>query len=262
MKLKYYLRGLGIGMLVVALVLVASGKVGAKMSDEAVKRRAEQLGMVEKDQTVLGDIVGEDLPPQENAEGQAGTEAPEGSAAAPAETETPLDQALESTEAGTPEGNEQKPAETPEGDGAAAETADAPKGGETKPAEAEATEESAKKPADGNAQPEGQAAGQAPETAKPETPAGQQEADPVADRAAEVAENAPKGRTVTLEVRRGDSSVSVAERAAEIGLVRSAKEFDAFLCQNGYDKKISVGNYEITEGSSEKDIADIITKRR
>ena len=59
MKLKYYLRGLGIGMLVAALVLILSGNTGGGMSDEAVKRRAAELGMVEKDKAVLGDSGGE-----------------------------------------------------------------------------------------------------------------------------------------------------------------------------------------------------------
>ena len=51
MKVKYYLRGLGIGMLVTALILTVSGRMNAKMSDEAVRRRAAELGMVEKDKT-------------------------------------------------------------------------------------------------------------------------------------------------------------------------------------------------------------------
>ena len=60
MKLRYYLRGLGIGMLVAALVLILSGNTGGRMSDEAVKSRAAQLGMVEKDKSVLDDIEKED----------------------------------------------------------------------------------------------------------------------------------------------------------------------------------------------------------
>lgn len=48
MKLRYYLRGLGIGMLVAALVLILSGNTGGKMSDEAVRNRAAQLGIDRK----------------------------------------------------------------------------------------------------------------------------------------------------------------------------------------------------------------------
>ena len=67
MKLRYYLRGLGIGMLVAALVLILSG-AGGKMSDEAVKKRASELGMVEKNKSVLEDIDQEDAGQEETDE--------------------------------------------------------------------------------------------------------------------------------------------------------------------------------------------------
>ena len=47
MKLKYYLRGIGIGMLVTALILSISYLNHNKMSDEEVKKRAKELGMTE-----------------------------------------------------------------------------------------------------------------------------------------------------------------------------------------------------------------------
>ncbi len=47
MKLKYYLRGLGIGIIVTTIVLTISNATGGKsMSDEDVIKRAEALGMV------------------------------------------------------------------------------------------------------------------------------------------------------------------------------------------------------------------------
>ena len=48
MKLKYYLRGIGIGILVTVLVLFIAGKFGGVgISDDEVIKRAKQLGMVE-----------------------------------------------------------------------------------------------------------------------------------------------------------------------------------------------------------------------
>lgn len=216
--MKYYLRGLGIGMLVAALVLVLSGNTRAKMSDEAVKRRAAELGMVEKDKTVLDDIGG----------AAASGVQPGDSAAGQPEEKTPADSAVEPEEEIKPEDGAQVQSETPE------TGKDTP----VKPEEAEPAKDQE----------------QAQEIAE--------RADEVASRAEEVAENSPAGRTVTLEVHRGDSSITVARKAAEAGLVKSAADFDVFLCQNGYDKKISVGSYEITEGMAEKEIADIITRTR
>ena len=46
MKLKYYLRGLGIGILVTAAILTIVYHTKGSMSDSQIKKRAEQLGMV------------------------------------------------------------------------------------------------------------------------------------------------------------------------------------------------------------------------
>ena len=47
MKLKYYLRGLGIGIIVTTVILAVSfSKKEIKMSDEEIMARAAQLGMV------------------------------------------------------------------------------------------------------------------------------------------------------------------------------------------------------------------------
>ena len=69
------------------------------------------------------------------------------------------------------------------------------------------------------------------------------------------------GELVEIKVIPGDSSVSVARRIYEAGLVESAIELDEFLCQNGYDKSISVGTYEIANGSDFDTIGKIITRR-
>ena len=48
MKLKYYLRGLGIGVLVTAIILhFILGDGTSPMTDEQVKARAKELGMKE-----------------------------------------------------------------------------------------------------------------------------------------------------------------------------------------------------------------------
>ena len=226
MKLKYYLRGLGIGMLVAALVLILSGNTGGGMSDEAVKRRAAELGMVEKDKTVLGDIGGE-AADGEMKETETSMELPENEPSVELTEQDGKAVQEEDAEGRTPEGDTQ---------------------GQT-----------------GEPKPETESPQQAEEADAEEQALAQeieQRAEEVVDRAGEAAENSPSGRTVTLEVRTGDSSISVARRAQEAGLVQSAADFDVFLCQNGFDKRISIGSYEITVGASEKEIAEIITKSR
>ncbi|MBO4825380.1 MAG: hypothetical protein IK050_00585 [Lachnospiraceae bacterium] len=70
------------------------------------------------------------------------------------------------------------------------------------------------------------------------------------------------GETVLIKVIKGDSSVSVSRRIFEAGLVESAVEFDNYLCENHYDKSISVGEYEIEQGADFETIAKTITRRR
>ncbi len=57
MNLKYYLRGLGIGVLVTAFIMGVTGKE-KPMTDAEIKIRAAKLGMVEE--TVLSDLKTED----------------------------------------------------------------------------------------------------------------------------------------------------------------------------------------------------------
>lgn len=165
MKLKYYLRGLGIGILVTAVIMgIASGK--RKMTDEEVRARARELGMVES--TVLSNIA--EITQPEDVQS---------------------DNALR---------QESKPEES-------------------KPEES--------KPVEG-----------APEESKPS-----------------------EGTPVMIVIRSGQSSASVSKMLAEAGLVEDASAYDSFLCENGYDKKILTGTYEIDGGVSEEEIARIITGR-
>ena len=54
MKKRYYLRGLGLGILVTAVFFLLGDNSGKTMSDEMIKERAKELGMVES--TVLAQI--------------------------------------------------------------------------------------------------------------------------------------------------------------------------------------------------------------
>ena len=69
MKLKYYLRGLGIGILVTAVIMgVTQGSRKETLSDREIRERAAALGMVEP---------GNSLADLEAAETPAATEIPE-----------------------------------------------------------------------------------------------------------------------------------------------------------------------------------------
>ena len=63
MKKRYYLRGLGIGIFITALIMGLADGDGKSMTDDEIKARALELGMVE--QKTLSDLVDEPTePPQ------------------------------------------------------------------------------------------------------------------------------------------------------------------------------------------------------
>ena len=200
MKLRYYMRGLGIGMLITALILILSGRTSGQLSDEQIKARAAELGMVMEDKSVL-----------KESEASPGT-------------------ALEETE--------EKPEEVePE---------------EVEPEEVEPEEVEPEEVESEEVEPEEVE----PEEEKPK------EVEPEETEAEKVTlEETVPAETVTITVRSGASSVSVAKQIEDAGLVSSAGDFDRYLCQNGYDKKICVGTYAIPVGATEEEIARAITKK-
>ncbi len=56
MKLRYYMRGIGICMIVTTLLLGAANDGKETLTDEEIKIRAAQLGMVEEKAIVLSDL--------------------------------------------------------------------------------------------------------------------------------------------------------------------------------------------------------------
>lgn len=98
MKLKYYLRGLGVGIVVTAVILTIANHLGNKMSDEDIIKRAAKLGMVMKEDESL-------FPPTEPE-----TTTPEPTSPSPAEQETTAVKPAE-PETTTPEPTTPVPAE-------------------------------------------------------------------------------------------------------------------------------------------------------
>lgn len=70
MKLKYYLRGLGIGVLVTAIILHFILGSNEPMTDEQVKAKAKELGMIEnltlQEAQILNESVSDNQSPSSN----------------------------------------------------------------------------------------------------------------------------------------------------------------------------------------------------
>ena len=60
---------------------------------------------------------------------------------------------------------------------------------------------------------------------------------------------AVSGEKVKVEVKSGMSSESVSLAVKNAGLVEDDTEFNKYLCENGYDKRLRVGSFDIPSGS-------------
>lgn len=229
MERKYYLRGLGIGIAVTAIIMgiAASGK--QTMTDEEVIARAKELGMVEN--TLLSDTLEE----EQTEENVAGEDAAEQNAA------------VDSTGAGDGAAEQNDTNNTDAGNGKDGNMADgaATEGNDM---EADKTGENI--------------TGQSGENSAAQSKLPGKE---TAGNSGGESENTDKNEDITsaaiktITVTSGDGSYTVAKKLADVGVVTSAENFDTYLCQNGYDKKLRTGTFSIPADASDEQIARIVT---
>ena len=209
MKLKYYLRGLGIGIVVTALLMGYSNK----------NRAAEPKAEVATEETagdLLADRNGEATTEEVIEQSTVENVTVETDSAETSEEETSQQETASELESSTQE------AETITETESVTET-------ETESVQAEET------------------------TDKKEQTQSSTEAD---------AGNALPQTTIEINIVRGDDSGTVARKLQNAGIVESATEYDAYLMQHGYDKKIRVGKVEIPVDATWQEIAEYISGKR
>ena len=232
MKLRMYLRGLGLGMIVTALVLSFGVKSENKtMTDAEVRARAKELGMVEESEK-LKDAVSKEAVNGEEAAAEVTDSANE---------DGPAEEVTEPNEVktdGTDKSEEPVEVKKPE-----AAKDDAGK-------QEEVTEEPVKE--------------SSPEE-KVEDDKDAAEIDNKKEEIKEAARDEKKSeddkskKPYNLTVERGYSSDRVAGILEDAGVIDNAAAFDRYLCSNGYDKRISVGSYQIPAGADYSTVAKLIT---
>ncbi len=270
MKLRYYLRGLGVGIIVTAIIMNIAFSNKQEMSDEEIKARAAELGMIEDtvlapnqtptptagaaadgqgwtnivtptqtDDIAVSHAAGQTT--EQPAQGEAASGVPTPTAAI---TETPM-----SSPTATPTA---KPTAVPTAIPTPTPTA-TPTAKPTVVPTATPTP-TAKPTAAPTATPTPTAKPTAAPTATP-TPTAKPTAAPTATPTPTQAVQ----ETVTITINSGEGSGTVSRKAAQAGLVADAADFDRYLCANGYDKKLAVGNHIIPVGASYEEIAKKLT---
>lgn len=227
-----YLRGLGLGMIVTALVLSFGVKSENKtMTDAEVRARAKELGMVEESEK-LKDAVSKEAVNGEEAAAEVTDSANE---------DEPAEEVTEPNEVkadGTDKSEE--PAEVKKPD-ATKDDVDKPE---------EVTEEPIK---------------ESSPKEKVEDDKDAAEIDNKKEEIKEAARDEKKSeddkskKPYSLKIERGYSSDRVAGILEDAGVIDNAAAFDRYLCSNGYDKRISVGSYQIPAGADYSTVAKLIT---
>ncbi len=251
--MKYYMRGIGVGILVCALILIISRiNTPAEISDSEIVSRALALGMIDPGNMSISDAAA-----SESGEGQVSdlnnpagiqvivdddvitdTEGDNGEYVSPVVID-------DRDTIGQPPVSQQDAREAQDDNTGYAD--------DSKPETDQQNESDTRQ--DDPAQTEKD--DKQDDSVRPDT-------DTQNDNSQE---NKPSGNTgsagtVSLEVYRGNSSDVVASRAQSLGLVDDAADFDRFLVNNGYANRISVGTFNIEKGSDYNMIAKIITNSK
>lgn len=221
MERKYYLRGLGIGIVMTAVIMGIALSGNHKMTDEEIIARAKELGMTED--AYLAELDDGEEQQEQNIED---TE-PDGSKELPSadpepENFQPKQNLPESSESAEPE---EEPLEV------------------AQPVEEEPVETG----------PDAQKA--APQD-EPRTEPVKKDTNEMT-RQDDKPSSSVKMERVT--VVNGDGSYQVALKLKDAGVITSAETFDDFLCEKGYDKKLRTGSFQIPTDASDEQIARILT---
>ena len=243
MKLKYLLHGIGIGLFTAGCISLIVFATAGRMSDEQIIKRARELGFVPQTEATSELVQLTSETPAKEADSKTGVITED---ITPPGVKTSEDESGKTSEKTSEELKAEEEAKKKAEEEAAKKAEEEAK----KKAEEEAAkkaEEEAKKKAE-----EEEAKKKAEEEAKEKA---EEEAKKKAEEEAKQQQQQAKGETVTITIASGQFSESVSEACEKAGLVKSATEFDKYLCDNGYSGRLAVGEHKIAKGSSFEEIA-------
>ena len=234
MNLKTYFRGLGLGIFVTALILsMASGNEREEMSDDEIRARAAELGMVSENAVLLSQAQALADSAREKAEARTADKAASSNTAVSTDAAKPDILSGNVVSRNTVSGGSNK------------KGADA--GTEEK---ADRTDAADKMISEDKAAASDSAAS---DSAASHTAAEEKE---------DIAVGGQTDGYVTITVSSGESSVSVANKLLKAGLITDAKQFDSYLVLSGYDRRLVVGSHVIPVGSTPAEMGQILTTKQ
>lgn len=236
---KYYFRGLGLGIIVTALIMgiALSRDTKREMTDAEIIARAKELGMTENTRLVE---------PSETDENQEETEpsSQKETVTEPVKKDVAVAQPQE--DVGEPSKDGKESSEEQPADQAQSEPQEEPAA--QKDAASDHAAQNKKSEADTN------------EMTKQDEDTGQEETPPTEESPEDTSQQ-QTASAVSITIVSGDGSYTVAKKLEEAGVVFSASDYDDYLCQNGYDKRLRTGTFRIPKGASNEQIAKIVTSQ-
>lgn len=250
MKLKTYLKGLGLGIFVTALIMsLSADNAKGEMSDSDIIARAEELGMVSENAMLLKEA-------QALADSAAGKSSAMKTVSSPDST----DNADKTSVSINGKISENK---TVSSNG---EIVDTP----IESSSSSSTREPAGTKTSDKEDKTGTAGGGTDDTPKTKLP--EETVETPAEAGAPAVSEEASGETldnggelpevVIINVSSGDSSISVATKMAQAGLITDARQFDSYLVLSGYDRRLVVGPHPIPRGATAAEMGALLTSKQ
>lgn len=280
MKLRYYMRGLGIGIIVTAILLSISlhGK-NKPMTDEQVIARAKELGMEEKyDNSVLAEVVSAN---DASDDPKASDEALESDAAESETSDSDVseakkqddnakvtettenkqaNEALDRAEQAKEDAKDSAQSMVQKTEGLADDAAKL-KVENTNKTDTANTDSAKTDTGKTNTAKTDTDKTDSGKTSTDKTDTGKTDTDKT-DAATKTEQNVGEASTeVTITVNGGDGSYDVAKKLQAAGIIEDSKAYDDYLCQNGYDRRLTTGKHVIKKGATQDEIAKELTTR-
>ncbi len=249
MKKKYYLRGLGVGILITTIVFMLVGP--SELSEADIIQKAEQLGYVKAEETTkptinLGELLNKEKEDaQTSGTGITMTPIPMETMAiqetiTPEITLTP-EETIAPTQTITEEQEiTEKPTKEP-----------TPKPTATKKPKKEPTATPTIKPT----------VTKSPTTTPTINPTITESlvATPAADITITPEPTKKEVVTATIKIKSGSTATAVCKQLEKAGIIEDANEMVQYLWNTNQARRINVGTYKLSSDMSLKEIADIIT---
>lgn len=245
MNLKSYVKGIGVGMIVASLILIISGNLNKGISDEDVIKRAKELGMVENSSVIQNsDATEVAIGSSADSDGAASKEN------VSEEKKTDNDTNLKDSDSSDSYASDKEDinsiivSDSNKEDDTSTASDDSQKGNSSV-----ASDDSRKETNSSNVSDDSKKGNDSADV-KDDSDKDSDSVN-VADASNDKSDTnaSATGETVKVEVKSGMSSESVASAVMKAGLVDSDTEFNKYLCENGYDKRLRVGSFEIPKGS-------------